>query len=413
MYYGWIIVFAGLLMISCNGAILIYGFTAFIEPIALSFGWSYTQISLASSLRGIEMGALNPVMGILIDRFPVKRLALSGVILYGLGLLGLSRVNNLAMFYICFLFLGLGNSLGFSMVPQTTVVRWFKRDLGKATGLLFMGAGIGGLFLPALVLLIDTHGWRNALVFLAAGMLAICIPLSFVFRTRPEDYGLSPDGKRGQQVNGPDGTEAPESGKNVKEVLRMRAFWQIGLGTMCQVTPLAAVITHIMPYFASIGLERSVAGVAAMGIPLVSLFARVPFGWLSDIYDKRHIRAISIGFVSVGLFLFWLIDSASFGLIILFVIFTGLGSGGVMSTQLPLFRAYFGTKHFGTVLGLANVFMTIGVIIGPPLAGRVYDTLGSFAPIWLFLSATAALGAIITATSPPLSKNVKQRAANI
>ena len=408
MYYGWIIVFAGLLMTSCHGAIFIYGFTAFIEPISLSFGWSYAQISLASSLRGIEMGALNPVMGILVDRFPAKRLALSGVILYGLGLLGLSRVNNLAMFYICFLILGLGNSLGFSMVPQTTVVRWFKRDLGKATGLLFMGAGIGGLFLPAVVLLIDTHGWRNALVFLAAGLLVIGIPLSFVFRTRPEDYGLSPDGKRGHQVNGPDGAEAPESSKNVKEALRMRAFWQIGLGTMCQVIAIAAVITHVMPYFASIGLERSVAGVAAMGIPFMSLFARVPFGWLSDIYDKRHIRAISIGFVSIGLFLFWLIDSASFGLIILFVIFTGLGTGGMMSTLLPLFRAYFGTKHFGTVLGLANIFMTIGTITGPPLAGKVYDILGRFDPIWLFLSATAALGAIITATSPPLSKNMYQ-----
>lgn len=400
MYYGWYIVFAGVIMMACNSSIGIYGFTAFIDPLALTLGWSYAHISLASSLRGIETGALNPLMGALVDRYPAKALALIGTILYGFGLICLSRVNTLITFYVSFLIMGLGSSLGFSMVPQTTVARWFEKDMGKATGTLFLGNGIGGFFVPALVYLIDVLGWRKTLVISGAGLLLIGLPLCMVFRSSPGRPTSSKDARIGPDSQAP--PEVSQRGKSVKEALGMRAFWQIGLGTFFQILPVSSVITHIMPYLRSLNVARSTGGLVAMGVPLVSLLARIPFGWLSDVYDKRTMRVISIGFVTAGLFVLWMIRDPSPVLILLYILFMGLGVGGVMPTLLPTYRAYFGVRNFGKILGLINLFFTMGAIAGPPIAGMFYDAFGSFESIWLIFSAATILGAIITITAPPV-----------
>ncbi|MFQ6077744.1 MAG: hypothetical protein ACE5NJ_01195 [Thermodesulfobacteriota bacterium] len=53
IFYGWWIVLACFLIAFYFGAI-VYGFTAFFELITEEFGWSYTQVSLAFSLRHLE-----------------------------------------------------------------------------------------------------------------------------------------------------------------------------------------------------------------------------------------------------------------------------------------------------------------------------------------------------------------------
>ena len=73
IYYGWYIVGACFLIALYTGGVVYYGFTAFIDPIADELGWSYTQISLAASLRGLEMGFLAPVTGMLVDRWGPRR----------------------------------------------------------------------------------------------------------------------------------------------------------------------------------------------------------------------------------------------------------------------------------------------------------------------------------------------------
>ncbi|MFC1532179.1 MFS transporter [Thermodesulfobacteriota bacterium] len=61
------------------------GFTAAFEPIAQEFGWSYTQISLASSIRGFEVSLLVPITGLIIDHWGPRVSVFGGAILSGLG----------------------------------------------------------------------------------------------------------------------------------------------------------------------------------------------------------------------------------------------------------------------------------------------------------------------------------------
>ena len=68
VFYGWWIVGACFFIALYTGGVVFYGFTAVFEPLAHEFDWSYAQISLAASLRGLEMGLLAPFVGMLVDR---------------------------------------------------------------------------------------------------------------------------------------------------------------------------------------------------------------------------------------------------------------------------------------------------------------------------------------------------------
>jgi MFS family permease len=129
VFYGWWIVVACFFLGLYKSSVVFYGFTAFMEPLVQEFSWTYTQVSFAVSLRGLEMGIFNPLAGFLVDRFGSRKLILIGTITVGLGLILLSFTQSLFMFYAAFLLLAFGaGSCGglFSWLPSPTgfIKKW-------------------------------------------------------------------------------------------------------------------------------------------------------------------------------------------------------------------------------------------------------------------------------------------------
>jgi MFS family permease len=198
MFYGWWIVGASVVTGLYAAGAVFYGFTAIFEPIANDMHWSYTQISLASSLRGLEAGLLAPVIGVLVDRWGPRRLIFSGTLITVGGLLMLSQTSSLGMFYGAFTIIAIGMSCCTMTVLMTAVSNWFHRRIGLATGIAVSGFGLGGLLVPVIVSLTEAYEWRMAIIVLAMGMLVIVLPLSLLFRHKPEHYGYLPDGQPNQ-----------------------------------------------------------------------------------------------------------------------------------------------------------------------------------------------------------------------
>jgi len=157
VFYGWWVVSASSLIALYAGGIIFYGFTAIFEPIANEFGWSYAQISLAASIRGVEMGLLSPLFGMLADRWGPRRLIFSGGVITALGLILLSYTTSLAMFYGAFVLVAIGISACSMTVLMIAVANWFKRRVGLASGIAASGFGFGGLLVPVIVRLIDIY----------------------------------------------------------------------------------------------------------------------------------------------------------------------------------------------------------------------------------------------------------------
>ncbi len=382
IFYGWWIVLACFIIALYVTGIVVASFTAFFEPLVEEFGWSYTQISFATSLRGLEMSIFAPLLGFLVYRFGSRKLIFCGIITTGLGLILLSITQSLAMFYGSFLLLSFGAGGCASIVSMTVVVNWFNKNVGKALGIVACGFGAGGLMIPLVVWLIDLYHWRTTLIILGLGMWALGIPLSFVVRDKPELYGLIPDG---ELLHDPTSHLNKNKDKEVeieiKEALKQKAFLYLMIVEFIRLMIVSTVAVHIMPYLSTIGIPRPTAGIVAAGIPLISIVGRFSFGWLGDIYDKRYVMATALCLTGMGMLAFHYAQKG--WVILIFLLLFSPGFGGGMVLGKTILREYFGKESFSKILGISLGFASIGGIIGPTLAGWVFDTVRSYQLIWL------------------------------
>ncbi len=393
IFWGWWVVL-GCAIVSLWAGGLFYGFTAFVNPIIAEFGWTYLVVSLAASLRSVEMGVLGPAMGFLADRLgPRTVVALCGVF-SGAGLLLLSCTSSLAEFYAGFIILSVGFSGLGQVVTTTAVANWFRSKVGRATGLAITGYGAGGVLLLLMVWLIDQYGWRMSLAILGFSTWLVILPASLFLRHRPEQYGYLPDGGPASGGQPTDVYAAEEV--TVAQALRTRTFWFLGLAFAIQFMVLNAVTLHVMPYFSDLGLSTKLAALVAMFIPLASVAGRLSFGWLGDLFDKRFILASALFLQALGLTFFCY--GRALWQFIIFLTFFSPAFGGALALRAAMLRDYFGRQAFGSIQGLMMVVVTLGGIVGPAFAGWVFDVRGSYQLAWLsFIIATLAVAPLMLA----------------
>ena len=410
IFYGWWLVGASVLIALYMAAVVFYGFTAFIEPMADDLGWSYTKISLGASLRGLEGGLLAPIFGILIDRWGPRRLIFLGAVLLSLGMFLLSRTTTLLMFYTAFTVIAIGVSCCSMTALMTTVANWFKRRVGLAIGIASCGFGLSGLLIPIIVRLIDSYEWRTAMAILAAGALALIVPLSLLFRHKPEQYGYLPDGDApGTAMDNTsriDLSELPSGEENigVRQALKSRVFWHITLAFVCFHFMIGAVITHVMPYLSSIGVARSTAGTIAMAIPLGSVAGRLGMGWIADRVDRKKVTAVGFVMMGLGLVCFEYVGTVGTWLLVPFLLFFCIGYGGNNTLRVALLRQVVGRANFGSIFGFLLGISIAGSIAGPPMAAWVFDNYGSYQNVWLVTAVFAIVSVVLIWTMPKTVK---------
>lgn len=390
IFYGWWVVLACFFIGLYVAGVIFYGFTAFVAPLREEFGWSYTQISLAASLRGLEMGVFAPLVGFLVDRFGPRKIILCGTITVGFGLILLAFTRSLAMFYGAVLLLSFGAGGCASVALMSAVANWFRKNVGKALGFMVSGFGASGLFVPLIVFMIDFYGWRTALILLGLGMWVVGIPLSLVIRDDPEQYGWLPDGRPPAD---PDPTDEPGTDRvelGYREILKNTSFLSLNAVEAIRMMILAAVVMHVMPYLNSVGIARSTAGFVAAAIPLCSIIGRFGLGWLADVFDKRYVMALAFGLMGAGLLSFCYLRIG--WLVFAFLLLFAPGFGGTVALRGAILSDYFARAAFGRMLGITMGSAAAGGIIGPPLAGWAFDNTGDYRIIWFVFCVFIGLG---------------------
>lgn len=390
-----------LMFLICGGTVY-YGFTAFFNPIASEFGWSAASVSLAFSLRSVEAGIMAPLLGYLMDKFGVRKIIILGMILLALGFVLMSRTNSLFHFYASFLLLSLGASCGIGMGQYVAVANWFEKKRSWAMGITSAGYAFSGVVGPILVWLIAQSGWRTALVVAGVAVLAVGIPLGLVIRHRPQPYGYLPDGETQDASFGGDGTNADSAAGaelppplpqqlelTARQALMTATFWLLILYSIFTGFAQSAINVHVMPYLTSVGISRDISGWAIFGMTSLSLVGRLSFGWIGDRYDKRYLLAVGAVLQFFGILVFAWVTSP--WMILPFLLLYGPG----YAAQIPIWPAirvdYFGLKHFAAIGGLQSLGWTISGILAPLLAGWVFDSWGTYRPIWLAYAGATAL----------------------
>ncbi len=419
IFYGWWIVVASSILNFLAGGTFMYGFTVFFNPIRQAFGWSAAITSFAVSLRGLETGFLDPVVGLLVDRMGPRKLMLCGWGVVGLGFLLMSRINSLWAFFGSYLVVATGMCFGSMLVITTAIAHWFNKKRSRAMALVYGGFGASGIIVPLLALSISRFGWRETLVIVGIASWVIGIPVSLLMRHKPSQYGYLPDGETRAPINEPatalklhSSSEIVEQGSGssaidftAKAAIRTRAFWLFSLVFLFQHISTGAVHLHIVPYLESVRVPTTLAAMAVTGMTLCSLIGRLGFGFLGDFTNKRYLIAIALTLQTIGLFIFALVDVSKAWLMVLFLFTYGTGFGGTIPLRAALQADYFGTRSFGTIMGWMALIGMLGGLVSPVVAGWMYDTMGSYRLAWqLFALATVPAIALILLAKPPRAK---------
>jgi MFS family permease len=302
------------------------------------------------------------------------------------------------MFYAASVLIAIGTSTTATTLLMALVGNWFRKRMGLAMGITASGVALGGLMVPLLTIVIDTFGWRPAMALLGLGMWAIPLPLALLLRHRPEPYGYLPDGREVKVVSDSDHdipVQQIEISMGTREALVSGSFWIISLAFLCQLLLLGAVLTHIMPYLTTIGIQRSTSGFIAAALPLMSIVGRVGCGWIGDRVEKKKVSALSFALTSLGVFVLAQPAVGRNWAIVGFIVLFGIGWGGGIPMMTALLSERFGQRRLGTIVGFAGSLMMVGIVTGAPLAGWVYDTWGSYQPVWFFLAGLEGLATVL------------------
>ncbi|HIC69298.1 MAG TPA: MFS transporter, partial [Candidatus Latescibacteria bacterium] len=193
-FYGWVIVAVGMVTQFLQG-IASQGFSTYLTPLQQDFGWSRAVLAGPRSVTQVQNSVLGPVEGFLIDRYGPRRMVGIGVFLIGLGLILFGLTNSLWMYYLASIVIAFGTGLQGLLVMSVAVNNWFRRKRTIAQSVMLLGFSMAGVVgVPALVLTQTSMGWRTSAIASGLVIWVVGFPCSMLLRTKPEPYGLLPDG---------------------------------------------------------------------------------------------------------------------------------------------------------------------------------------------------------------------------
>lgn len=390
VFYGWVVVAAAfLVMFTCFGAA--YSFPAFFEPLSDEFGATRGTVSLVFSAAGFLYFALGAVSGRLADSVGPRPVVGFGMACIGLGLIAASFADSLTSI-IAFYGIGIGIGIGFAYVPAIgTVQRWFAVKRGQASGWAVAGIGIGTMAAPPVAAwAIDLLGWRGAYVAIGIAVLVLGALATMLLRASPSVMGLQPDGAMAS-VAAPSG---PPAGLELGAVLRHRAFWLLYIAGGLNCIGTFVPFVHLAPFAMDQGLTRA-EGVWLVGlIGLGSTLGRFVLGGLADRIGRG--RCLSLVMLLSGATLAYWIFAQGFFALAVFALAFGLFYGGFVALIPAVTADLFGLRAMSSVLGVLYTSVALGTLLGPTLAGWVFDSTGSYTwPILICGAGCVAAAGII------------------
>lgn len=414
IYFGWFLLAALCVTEPISWGILYDAFTVFLKPMEAELGWSSSQLTGAFSLSLLIGGFAGIPIGRWLDQRGARAAMTTGSIAATALVLAWSRVHSLAGFYAIWIGIGLASALALYEPAFVAIANWFHRLRPRALMAVTFTAGCSTIiFVPLSSWLVSNHGWRTALVILAALLGAVTIPLhAFALRRRPEDHGLTIDGDalRDDEPRAAHAVDIP--GVSFRTALRDPGFWWLGGAYFLAMAANVGIGVHLIPLLGERGYDARFAALAAGAIGLAGLPGRLFFLPLSEWIPLRYIVAAIFALQACGLAV--LLATRSRPAVWLFVILFGAGIGAISASRASLVADAYGPKNFGAINGAMAGITTLARSLAPVGGSLIHDQLGGYRTLLIVLcgcSAGAALAITRTRSTIPTAAGATAIAA--
>jgi OFA family oxalate/formate antiporter-like MFS transporter len=385
----WVIAAAGVLMQVALGAV--YAWSVFRAPLVKQFGWSISEVTLTFTISIFVLGLAAFFGGLWLNHHGPRVVAITGGILYGLGVfLASFSANKLWWLYLSYGLIG-GIGLGLSyIVPVAVLVKWFPDRRGLITGVAVGGFGAGALVTaPVVTRLIEGVGVLSTFAYLGIAYLIVTVVASLFMQNPPEGWrplGWTPTASQTSQRSRSDYT--------LGQALRTWQWYALWLLLFLNTFAGISIISQEAPIFQELVGVSTVVAASMVGIASIgNAVGRVFWAWVSDLISRR--ATFFVMFV-VQVLLFWFLPTiAAVTSMTIFTFVVLMCYGGGFGT-MPAFAAdYFGSKNVGPIYGLMLTAWGCASAVGPLLIAYMRQTTGSYRGALHVIAGVMAVSALV------------------
>jgi len=283
---------------------------------------------------------------------------------------------------------------------------WFVRRRSLVAGIVAVGPRLGMALFPIVVaVVIDAAGsWRAGWLALAVIALVVVVPSLLFMRRRPEDMGLRPDGDPEPAHDEESLPAAPEIDFTLREAIRTRAYWLVGIAVGLVMFCGGAVNFHQIPHLVDQGLPRTQAALVVTVFSGIGAFGAFFGGVLAQRFTMRWTMVVSLAGMGGSILL--LMNAASLTAALTYAVTYGSFFGVLVSLMPVVYADYFGRRAMGRITGSIQPFRMGMNAAGPFLVGLWFDRSGSYdlsflAFMGLFWVAALMLALASYPASPP------------
>jgi MFS family permease len=387
-YFGWRVVATLFLVAVAAWGFGFYGQGVYLAEFSRRFGWSVAAVASASTVFYLASAFLTVFISDALARFGPRLCVLFGVVCYAVSTASLAFVDALWQLYAAYLVMALGWTT-MSIGAITNIVgMWFSNKRGLAISLALTGASCGAIcIVPSLIALIGAFGFTKALLIAPAVMVAILVPLVFVWIDAPA-VRRDASGARIQPVAG-EWTRA--------RAFRSWPFWSVTLPFSLAWLAQAGFLVHQIAFLEPV-LGRTEAGLAVATTTAASVIGGLTLGTVLDRLNQRLASALAIMSQVAALFAMTQTTNA----IVLFAacgVF-GLSVRNVITFPALIVQREFEASSFGMLIGLSTAISQFVFAFGPGLIGLVRDWSGSYRAALLLCVVIDLVAAAIVLRTP-------------
>ena len=357
----------------------------FLAPLSQANHWDRQVFSMAFAIQNLLWGLGQPFAGGIADRFGANRVLMIGAALYALGLALMAQATTPAM-----LDLSAGVLIGFGLsgCSFNLVIGAFGKLLPAEWRSLAFGAGTAAgsfgqfLYSPIGVALMDKFGWQTALLIFA-GVTLLILPLAIALatpRTAPAAISATLPSQSFRQA--------------MAEAFGHRSYVLLVIGFFTCGFQLAFVTVHLPSYLIDRGLSAEVGGWTLATIGLFNIIGSMTSGYLGNRMPKRYILSIIYLARALSIVAFISLPAGTVTTLI-FGAVTGLLWLSTVPPTSGLVAVMFGTRWLAMLFGFAFFSHQLGGFLGVWLGGIVFDTYGSYNPVWWLAVFFGVMSAII------------------
>ncbi|WP_117212899.1 MFS transporter [Allorhizocola rhizosphaerae] len=358
--------------------VLSYSFAVLLTPMAAEFGAGIPAVTGAFTVAIVAAAVAAIPVGRWLDRHGGRLLLTVGSVAAVAAVMMWSQVTQLWQLYAVFVLIGLTTAAtlyeaSFPVIVAATDPS--KRDMALLVVTIVAGFA-SSIFFPLTALLLERHGWRTALLILAAVLAVVTIP----------GHLLAVPGRRAHRAQ-------PRAGAATAAIaLRDKRFWILTVGFVAHSAAVSAVGVLLVGYLQRAGHTAAVAATLAGLLGVLSVTGRLTTTGLSKRYGMTSVAAGVFLIQAAGVAALPLLGSTVAGAAACVIAF-GLGFGVATIARPAIVADRYGTNRYATIAGVMTLPVTLAKAGGPLAASSLTDNM--FATLTAVACAVSAVSLML------------------